>query len=171
MRQALAGARDARSRHGCRAYRPRSRRRESTPGPAADRLSHLRVYREDQQSANEIMTRIVAGHETTASTLNWTWYLFARITLAAEGKLLLSARDFIYDPPNSEREGLERSGSRHRRSLSLAARSQRRERSGWHANRRLLRSYFVRQWTRCWICLWHRLRDRFGASGRHPVPP
>jgi len=28
----------------------------------------------DSQLVNEIMTIVVAGHETTASTLNWTWY-------------------------------------------------------------------------------------------------
>jgi cytochrome P450 len=32
----------------------------------------------DSQLSKEIMTLIVAGHETTASTLNWTWYLLAR---------------------------------------------------------------------------------------------
>jgi len=32
----------------------------------------------DAQLTREIMTLIVAGHETTASTLNWTWYLLAR---------------------------------------------------------------------------------------------
>jgi cytochrome P450 len=31
----------------------------------------------DGQLVAEIMTLIVAGHETTASTLNWTWYLLA----------------------------------------------------------------------------------------------
>lgn len=31
----------------------------------------------DPQLVKEIMTLIVAGHETTASTLNWTWYLLA----------------------------------------------------------------------------------------------
>lgn len=31
----------------------------------------------DSQLAKEIMTLIVAGHETTASTLNWTWYLLS----------------------------------------------------------------------------------------------
>jgi cytochrome P450 len=30
------------------------------------------------QLINEIMTIIVAGHETTASTLNWTWYLLSQ---------------------------------------------------------------------------------------------
>ncbi len=32
----------------------------------------------DSQLASEIMTLIVAGHETTASTLNWTWYLLSK---------------------------------------------------------------------------------------------
>jgi cytochrome P450 len=32
----------------------------------------------DPQLMNEIMTLVVAGHETTASTLNWIWYLLAR---------------------------------------------------------------------------------------------
>ena len=31
----------------------------------------------DSQLVSEIMTLIVAGHETTASTLNWTWYLLS----------------------------------------------------------------------------------------------
>ena len=32
----------------------------------------------DSQLVSEIMTLIVAGHETTASTLNWTWYLLSK---------------------------------------------------------------------------------------------
>jgi cytochrome P450 len=32
----------------------------------------------DQQLVNEVKTLIVAGHETTASTLNWTWYLLSQ---------------------------------------------------------------------------------------------
>ncbi len=32
----------------------------------------------DRQLVNEIMTLIVAGHETTASTLNWIWYLLSQ---------------------------------------------------------------------------------------------
>jgi cytochrome P450 len=31
----------------------------------------------DGQLVNEIMTLVVAGHETTASTLNWMWYLLS----------------------------------------------------------------------------------------------
>jgi cytochrome P450 len=33
---------------------------------------------EDRQLIDEILTLIVAGHETTASTLNWTWYLISQ---------------------------------------------------------------------------------------------
>ncbi len=32
----------------------------------------------DRALVDEIMTLIVAGHETTASTLNWTWYLLSQ---------------------------------------------------------------------------------------------
>jgi cytochrome P450 len=32
----------------------------------------------DRQLINEVMTLIVAGHETTASTLNWMWYLMSQ---------------------------------------------------------------------------------------------
>jgi cytochrome P450 len=32
----------------------------------------------DSQLVREIMTLIFAGHETTASTLNWTWYLLSK---------------------------------------------------------------------------------------------
>lgn len=32
----------------------------------------------DNQLVSEIMTLIVAGHETTASTLNWIWYLLSK---------------------------------------------------------------------------------------------
>lgn len=32
----------------------------------------------DRALLDEVMTLIVAGHETTASTLNWTWYLLSR---------------------------------------------------------------------------------------------
>jgi cytochrome P450 len=38
----------------------------------------------DSQLVREIMTLIVAGHETTASTLNWTWYLLSTSAVAEE---------------------------------------------------------------------------------------
>ncbi len=40
----------------------------------------------DAQLAREVLTLIVAGHETTASVLNWTWYLLSRYP-AVEAKL------------------------------------------------------------------------------------
>lgn len=43
---------------------------------AKDRDSHQGMS--DRQVVNEIMTLIVAGHETTASTLNWAWYLITQ---------------------------------------------------------------------------------------------
>jgi cytochrome P450 len=53
--------------------------------PASDMLGMLMEARDrksqampDNQLVNEIMTLIVAGHETTASTLNWTWYLLSK---------------------------------------------------------------------------------------------
>jgi cytochrome P450 len=51
---------------------------------ARDRHSGRRMS--DRQLVNEILTLIVAGHETTASTLNWTWYLLAQ-NPGAEEKL------------------------------------------------------------------------------------
>ena len=32
----------------------------------------------DRQMLDEILTLIVAGHETTASSLNWFWYLLTQ---------------------------------------------------------------------------------------------
>jgi len=60
------------------------RRAESTN--ATDILGTLMAARDrdsgqvmpDGQLINEIMTLIVAGHETTASVLNWAWYLLSQ---------------------------------------------------------------------------------------------
>jgi cytochrome P450 len=68
------------------------RRRQNTI--SADILGMLMEVRDrdtglampDRQLVNEIMTLIVAGHETTASTLNWIWYLLSQ-NADAEGKL------------------------------------------------------------------------------------
>jgi cytochrome P450 len=52
---------------------------------ATDMLGMLMAARDlkgqampDGQLVHEIITLIVAGHETTATTLNWTWYLLSR---------------------------------------------------------------------------------------------
>jgi cytochrome P450 len=63
-----------------------ARRRAAGSGPAGDHpdyLSMLLSARDketgagmtDKEIVDEITTLIVAGHETTASALNWTWYL------------------------------------------------------------------------------------------------
>ncbi|MGA2564123.1 MAG: cytochrome P450 [Steroidobacteraceae bacterium] len=49
------------------------------------------------QLAKEIMTLIVAGHETTASALNWTWYLLSHSPLV-ENRLTNELRS----PPNGD---------------------------------------------------------------------
>jgi cytochrome P450 len=38
----------------------------------------------DRQIVDEVLTLIVAGHETTASTLNWTWYLLSQHSAVVE---------------------------------------------------------------------------------------
>ena len=61
-----------------------TRRRKRTS--ASDILSILALARDrtsgqpmaDNQLVDEIITLVVAGHETTASTLNWVWYLLSR---------------------------------------------------------------------------------------------
>ena len=40
----------------------------------------------DQQARDELVTLLLAGHETTANTLNWTWLLLAQHP-AVEAKL------------------------------------------------------------------------------------
>jgi cytochrome P450 len=42
------------------------------------RDSHDSESMHDRQIANEVLTLIVAGHETSASTLNWIWYLLSQ---------------------------------------------------------------------------------------------
>jgi len=51
----------------------------------------------DRQLAKEILTLVVAGHETTASVLNWTWYL-------------LSQHPAVEEKLKQELEGLPESG-------------------------------------------------------------
>ncbi|HTD55907.1 MAG TPA: cytochrome P450, partial [Silvibacterium sp.] len=60
-------------------------RRRSQRSTSIDLLGMLMQARDrqtgqtmsDRQLVSEIMTLVVAGHETTASTLNWTWYLLS----------------------------------------------------------------------------------------------
>jgi len=61
-------------------------RRRKTPAIYTDALGMIMQVRDpqsgqfmqDHQLIDEMLTLIVAGHETTASTLNWTWYLISQ---------------------------------------------------------------------------------------------
>jgi cytochrome P450 len=61
-------------------------RRGKDPAVSTDALAMFMKARDpqsgqpmpDSQLIDEILTMIVAGHETTASTLNWTWYLISQ---------------------------------------------------------------------------------------------
>lgn len=61
-------------------------RRRKDPATSTDALGMLMQapdpkslqLMQDQQLIDEVLTLIVAGHETTASTLNWTWYLISQ---------------------------------------------------------------------------------------------
>jgi enediyne biosynthesis protein E7 len=66
-----------------------ARRREAGNAPAGDKpdyVSMLLAARDkdsgvgmtDREIVDEITTLIIAGHETTASALNWTWYLLGQ---------------------------------------------------------------------------------------------
>jgi cytochrome P450 len=69
-------------------------RRRSEPGARLDYLAMLMDARDSDTGApmsereliDEIMTLVVAGHETTASGLNWLWYLLSQHP-EAEAKL------------------------------------------------------------------------------------
>jgi cytochrome P450 len=68
--------------------------RRRDPGNTADLLAMLMAARDpetgqgmtDRQLRDEMMTLLIAGHETVASALAWTWYLLATDP-AAEAKL------------------------------------------------------------------------------------
>jgi enediyne biosynthesis protein E7 len=71
-----------------------SARRRAEPEEHFDYLAMLMSARDKESGApmgereliDEVMTLIVAGHETTASGLNWTWYLLSQHP-AAEARL------------------------------------------------------------------------------------
>jgi cytochrome P450 len=48
----------------------------------------------DQQVRDEMVTILLAGHETTAVALSWTWYLLSRNPIA-EGKLHAELNDVL----------------------------------------------------------------------------
>jgi enediyne biosynthesis protein E7 len=61
-------------------------RRRAEPGEHFDYVAMLMSARDkatgqpmsENELINEVLTLIVAGHETTASALNWTWYLLSQ---------------------------------------------------------------------------------------------
>jgi cytochrome P450 len=85
-------------------YRMIAERRRA-PGQRADLLSILLQAQDaddgsrmtDRQVRDEVMTLFLAGHETTAVALSWTWYLLARhpeadARLAEELRAVLNGR-------------------------------------------------------------------------------
>jgi len=48
----------------------------------------------DAQLAREALTLVIAGHETTASVLNWIWYLLARYP-QVEGRLVSEVQELL----------------------------------------------------------------------------
>ncbi len=52
----------------------------------------------DQQVRDEVMTLLLAGHDTTANALTWTWYLLATNPMAAE-RLASEVRDVLGGRP------------------------------------------------------------------------
>lgn len=76
-------------------------------GDLLDRLLEARdeqsgVGMTDQQLRDEIITLLIAGHETVASALIWTWYLLSKNPLAAER--LHAELDQVLEgqPPNAD---------------------------------------------------------------------
>jgi cytochrome P450 len=67
-------------------------RRRHTPEAHVDFLSMLMATRDrdtdqamsDKELIDEVLTLIVAGHETTAAALTWTWYLISQHPATAE---------------------------------------------------------------------------------------
>ena len=85
--------------------------REKDPRPGGDDVISrlLGAYRDERDAGlrrrrlrDELVTILLAGHETTASTLSWTWYLIDRhpevaARMTAEAKEVLGTRPPGYD--------------------------------------------------------------------------
>jgi cytochrome P450 len=104
----------------------------------------------DPQLINEINTLIVAGHETTASTLNWTWYLLSQHPQVEEH--LWQELDSLLDTESPSLDDLRRfqyTGEVIEESLRLFP-------AGWLLTRRALKDdqlgdYFVPAGTEIYI--------------------
>jgi len=89
----LRRAKAARAKLDAIIYRMITERRAASHGTRGDLLSMLLLARDedgatmtDQQVRDEAMTIFLAGHETTANALTWTWYLVSTAP-AAEARL------------------------------------------------------------------------------------
>lgn len=80
--------------------------RRHRPGAQNDLLTRLLQARDeetgqgmtDRQLRDELMTLFLAGHETTANSLTWTWYLLSQYPAVAE-KLREELRDVLRGQP------------------------------------------------------------------------
>jgi cytochrome P450 len=79
--------------------------RRSDPGDRDDLLTRLLRARDeeghgmsDRQLRDEVMTLFLAGHETTANALSWTWYLLA-LHPEVEARLLAELREVLGGAP------------------------------------------------------------------------
>jgi cytochrome P450 len=137
----------------------------------------------DRQLAKEILTLVVAGHETTASVLNWTWYL-------------LSQHPAVEEKLGQELAGLARSGfpsldelPKYAYTQQVIEEAMRLYPPGWLMTRKALKDdrlgeYFVPAGTEIYISpyliqrhpkLWEAPDtfnpDRFGAGEQPPRHP
>lgn len=89
--------------------------RRSRENPGRDFLGMLLGARNDsgapmlsrEEVRDEVVTLLIAGHETVASSLTWSWYLLAqhpaaRKKLQAEAQTLLGAGPMDSSPPSAE---------------------------------------------------------------------
>jgi cytochrome P450 len=89
-------------------YRIIQARRRAQPSSDGDLLSMLLSARDeetnatmnDKQLRDEVMTMLLAGHETTSLGLSWAWYLLSRHPEIRE-RLVREVRDVLDDRPPS----------------------------------------------------------------------
>jgi len=133
----------------------------------------------DHQLVNETMTLIVAGHETTASTLNWVWYLLSQHPTVEQRlwrELSNERRSELPDLPDLSDRG------RFTYARHIIEEALRLYPPGWLMTRRALKddylgNYFVAAGTEIYISTYHIQRnselwdaadcfcpDRFGAD-------
>ncbi|CAN5434361.1 cytochrome P450 [soil metagenome] len=118
----------------------------------------------DKQLRDECMTLFLAGHETTALNLSWTWFLLARNPLA-EAKLARELREVLGDrvPTFADVPNLKYTGH-------VIAESLRMYPPAWSLGRETredleLGGYQVRRGSQLWFCPWAIQRDsRWFAS-------